>query len=126
MSNPNVTTKHLSAIAAERNGIEGWEAYAWEVVEDSVIVKGAVPRVLTRGKNKGCRRWPSERDPSYRQHAISMACAVAWVLDQEAKTGKCSACDGSGQEVARWSMSEPTTYRDCRRCKGSGAAPEQG
>jgi hypothetical protein len=126
MADPNVTTKHLSAIAAERNGIEGWEAFAWEVVEYWAVVKGSVPRVLTRGKNKGCRRWPALTHTSYRQHVITLSDAVAWVLAQEAKTGKCSACDGSGREVARWSMSEPTTYRDCRRCKGSGAVPEQG
>lgn len=124
MSEPNINTKHLSAIAAERNGIEGWEAYAFEVVDDSVVIKGAVPRVVTRGKNKGCRRWPSECDPNHRRHVIAMPDAVAWVLAQEAKTGKCSACDGSGREVERWTMHEPTTYRDCRRCRGSGAAPD--
>lgn len=125
MGEPNVNTKHLSAIAAERNNIEGWEAYAWEVIDDTVIVKGAVPGVVMRGPNRGNRKWPSTKHPSYRQHVITLPDAVAWVLAWEAETGRCSACDGSGREVERWSMSEPTTYRDCRRCKGSGAAPEQ-
>lgn len=123
MGEPDVKTTHLGMIAAERNGIEGWEAYAWKVVDGSVIVKGAVPRVLTRGKNKGRRRWPPESDPSFRRHIIAIPDAVAWVLAQEAATGECSACGASGREVARWSSSEPAAYRDCRRCGGSGTAP---
>lgn len=36
------------------------------------------------------------------------------------RSGKCSACVGKGQEIARISVADGTTWRPCRRCQGSG------
>jgi len=123
MSDPDVKTTHLSMIAAERNRINGWEAYSWKMCDDTVIVDGAVPRIVSKGPSKGSRRWPGRAHPTHRTHAITLSYAVEWVLRRETATGVCSTCDGAGCEVAGWADGRPLVHRDCRRCGGSGKAP---
>lgn len=45
------------AIAIEKSGVERWTPFRWEVIgKDDMLITGGVPRILTRGPNKGQER----------------------------------------------------------------------
>jgi len=114
-------TYHIESVARRKLAPlpEGWEPWKYERVgPDATMVTGSVPRILTRGKNKGQKRWPkpgqavvvtdAERDAEFARY--------------EAETGVCGKCFGRGEESAGWHYKTGTKYRTCRRCKGSGGA----
>lgn len=51
-------TLPIDRVAVRKAGnIEGWEPFYYERISDAgdVLVKGCVPRILTRGPNKGAK-----------------------------------------------------------------------
>jgi len=111
-----------NAIAIEKSGIEGWVPFRYELIgKNDTIMTGGVPRVLTRGPNKGERRWDGPRT----QVAVTQVEIDAAMARYEAETGNCAECEGTKQTVAGWSASEGTRYRECVRCHGTGIAPKK-
>lgn len=48
----------------------------------------------------------------------------AWLARWEQANQKCHKCEGSGQELAGWSVSDGNRYRPCSRCKATGKPPQ--
>jgi hypothetical protein len=111
------------AIAIEKAGIEGWKPFRYEMIGTTdTIMTGGVPRVLTRGPNKGRLKW----DRPYSQVAVTKAEIDIVMARYEAETGNCAECEGSRRAVAGWSATEGTKYRTCGKCRGTGKAKSQG
>jgi hypothetical protein len=111
------------AIAIEKSGIEGWVPFRYELIGKSdTIMTGGVPRVLTRGPNKGERTW----DRPHSQVAVTKAEVDAAMAKYEAETGLCANCEGTKKEVAGWSAAEGTKHRECSKCCGTGNAKPKG
>ncbi|MFM0226161.1 hypothetical protein [Paraburkholderia dipogonis] len=111
------------AIAIEKSGIEGWVPFRYELIGKSdTIMTGGIPRVLTRGPNKGQRKW----DGMHSQVAVTQAEVDAAMAKYEAETGICAECEGSCKVVAGWSATEGAKYRECLKCHGTGKANIQG
>lgn len=73
---------------------------------------GAVAPFKTKGPNKGERNW-KKMDPATRREVyLPVEEHKAWVAAWEIKTGKCSACQGSGQTLSGG--------KSCPRCSGFG------
>ena len=101
-------------------GVE-WETYMVEVMPPYRApyvyhVGLGIPRLLTRGPNKGRKRWDGPREELW----LSGAEVEARAEQYERETGNCRECMGDGKTLARWSATEGTTYRECSRCKGTG------
>ena len=99
-----------------------WLMTGWECVGDTrdLIVRGAVPvGTYKSGPRKGRNKFSPPFDSCVVTHAEEVAQAEAW----EAETGKCSNCEGRGQEWAGWSADSGNRYRDCRRCGATGNKP---
>lgn len=107
-------------------GVAGdWHWFSIEAIDPgAVLVEGAVAPLFTRGPRKGRRNWRRKDASTIRRFVVSAADADAvrgaWELD----TGLCHNCSGSGQEFARWSKDHGTETRACKRCAGSGNAPQ--
>lgn len=102
----------------------GWQAYRYEVIggiEAKLIqVTGAVVPLKKSGKNKGCPDW-KRRDRATEETAyFTPQEHETWAQEWERKTGKCSDCSGDGKTLARWDAKEGATYKDCKKCSGSG------
>lgn len=99
-----------------------WQMTGWECVGETsdLIVRGAVPvGEFKSGPRKGRAKFAKPFDSCVVTEAEAKAAAVAW----EAETGKCSKCQGTGQELAGWRAGEGNKYRDCRRCSATGNKP---
>lgn len=92
-----------------------WSWYKIEWVGDSAILVGGETALITKGKNKGKKKWDgadkviiseAEYDEAAKQYELS--------------TGKCSSCQGSGQEFKSWNHLTGTDYKTCKRCNGKG------
>ena len=101
--------------------LPGWRAAWWQYAGDGrFVVKGAVStRYRTRGPRKGEPHWPAQADPTWREVSIMNEDVVAMLIEEEAKSGKCAHCKGSGQQ---WAGSDTQT-QGCLRCKATGVAP---
>lgn len=107
------------AIAIEKSGIDGWVPFRYELIGKSdTILTGGVPRVLTRGPNKGQRKW----DAPHSQVAVTQAEVDAAMAKYESETGNCAECEGACKTVAGWSAAEGTRYRPCAKCDATGKA----
>lgn len=109
------------AIAIEKAGIEGWEPCIWEAIGDiarDALISGGIPRILTRGPNKGQRRW----DGKLTRVVVSGAEVDAAMAKYERETGNCAECEGSCKTIAGWSAAEGTRYRECAKCEATGKA----
>lgn len=101
-----------------------WEVYDFEAIGGTpaklIRVTGAIAPFKTRGKGKGQRNW-KKRDKSTErtayftpeEHRLFLEC---W----EKTTGKCSACIGTGEVFARWSVDNGTEYKPCSKCGATG------
>lgn len=99
--------------------IEGWEPCIFQRVgPDATLMRGGIPRLLKKGKRKGCKTWDEIGDPVVVTDAETQLLETQY----ERETGKCSTCDGEGKCLASWSVEHGTTYATCRKCKGSGKA----
>lgn len=80
------------------------------------LLSGGPARVLTRGKDKGHRRV----EKITHRVVVTDAEVIAEEARFEAETGLCRECQGKGEVFARWSVTDGTSYRPCRRCAASG------
>lgn len=113
---------HMDVVAKRKAGnIDGWVPWFYRREEGGLIIKGGVPTLVTRGPTKGRRRWNTKESQTVvvsdedieREHAR-----------YEAETGKCGDCFGEKKQVVGAGTSG-TTYRKCKRCNGSGTAPNK-
>lgn len=105
---------HLEIIAKRKAGnIDGWEAYRFECVgSDAIMVTGGIPETTKTGK----KRWRGKGHVE-----IVLQSEIETEKHRyESDTGKCAECFGTGQEFAKWSVSNGTEYRTCHKCDGNG------
>ena len=120
---------HLIEIQArEITGMpEHWEVYSWRAIGVPGPVKlyelkGCFkPPVFTKGAKVGQPNWAKRDKPSERVVHITPAEYSAWEAGWVQRTGLCPKCMGKGQTVASVGV-DGTTYRECRKCKGTGKA----
>lgn len=118
MTNHKFTFKDCLEAAEAKVGIEGWKAYRWEDCDGDSIVTGSVPDGTYKfGPRKGQPKFVGEG----RKVILSKVELEAIATAYEGETGKCWDCKGTGQVWAGWSKTEGTRYRECQRCKGTGA-----
>lgn len=110
---------HMNTVAARKAGdIPGWEPWFYERVGGGLIIKGGIPRLISKGPRKGKKTW----DPKESQTVVVTPEEVEREYQRyEAETGKCGECFGDGKVVASAGVSG-TTYRECKVCGGSGKA----
>lgn len=114
-----------TAFAEKRVGLDGWKAYAVEVVDGGFIVIGCIPfGTYTRGAKAGKPRYCHPNATDHRRMVISTEELNQAALVYES-SGACYNCKGKKQEVWGWSKEEGHTYRNCRRCQATGRAPIQ-
>lgn len=122
---PNFSIQDVMKLAATKVDIDGWQAHTWSAADGGSIVKGCVPSgVYTRGPRKGQPKFRPAKPNSERVVVIGNSEMEAHALSQEAATGKCWECGGTGQEWAGWDATTGTLYRPCRRCNATGHAPK--
>ena len=110
------------AIAIEKSGIEGWVPFRYELIGKSdTIMTGGVPRVLTRGPNKGERRW----DGPVSRVVVTQAEIDTAMAAYEQTTHQCAECEGTARVVVGWSAVDGTKYRECPKCCGTGKAAKK-
>jgi hypothetical protein len=98
-----------------------WRLCAWERIgDDGMVVKGGVPRLLTRGKNKGLPTW---KNSLITKVVVTDAEIQQEHANYESATGLCGDCFGTGEVFAKWSIGEGVTMRTCPRCGGDKKAP---
>lgn len=117
----------LEECAREKVGMgEDWMAYKMECLPhhpqptELVIVIGAVVPLKTTGKHVGKPNWSKMDKSTVRTAYIALKDHADWVAQWEEKTGKCSACKGSGQEFAGCSVERGAWTRPCSKCGASG------
>jgi hypothetical protein len=109
------------------NHPDGWWMFKWEKVGDDILlVTGAVCPPKKTGKYKGRPNYKGRDRSTEARIGLTYAEIDATRLAWEAETGKCSECQGSGQEWAGWSKDEGNRFRPCRRCGATGTAPKAG
>lgn len=91
-----------------------WEALPFGEPTQVYRLTGAIEGKYKNGRAKWSR--------PFTEVFITTVEHDAWRAAWELKTGLCSACAGSKEELAKWSATEGTTMRPCSRCKGSGAS----
>ncbi len=136
MAHPN--DKHprfdfLEELAREKENMPPtWRVYRWECFPKNgtrtiyLQVSGAVCVVkFSKGKRAGHTNWRMRDKTTERITHVLPAELDAYKAKWEAETGRCMDCFGNGQEWNGWSAAEGTIYRDCRRCKTTGAAPRE-
>ena len=109
------------AIVARKKagGNPEWQWSSCEAIGPDFLVKGGVPRLLTRGKRKGEPTWKGRPLDTF---VVSRVECDSAEQDYVASTGNCPRCRGKKTELARWSKDDGAEYRDCRKCSGSGRA----
>lgn len=100
-------------------GNPDWHWCTSELVGRDFLITGGVPEIVTRGPNKGRRRWSAAKKERV---IVTRAECDAARAEYTAKTGNCAECRGSGRTLWKWSKDDGVTYRDCRECSGSGLA----
>jgi hypothetical protein len=120
-------TDHMSAAAREKHGLpENWQwcsVDSHEQPEDYIRIEGAVYERFRSGKRKGQTNFRKPLPGTERVVFVRDSEIKAWEARQEAATGKCMKCDGTGKEWAGWSAAEGSRFRECRRCNSTGLAP---
>lgn len=109
-------------VVRKKLGKPEWLMFGWECVGDTddVIVTGCVPvEKYSRGPRKGRPKFIKPGDKC----VVTRTDELAAMSEYEKDTGKCSGCRGSGRQWAGWSLSEGSSYRECKRCKSTGLAP---
>jgi hypothetical protein len=106
--------------AAARKMPDGWEWCIWTRVEGGCLIQGGIPQKrITRGPSKGRPNW---RGVKLQTVVVTVAEAEAEFLRQEAETGHCRKCKGTGQTMVSWSVDDGETTENCSRCCGTGTA----
>lgn len=109
------------AIVARKKagGNPNWHWCSSELVGRDFLITGGVPEIVTRGPNKGRRRWSAAKKERV---IVTEAECVAARAEYVATTGNCAECRGDGRVVWRWSKADGLSYRECKECSGTGKA----
>lgn len=91
--------------------------FRWEVIEGGLLIEGGVFPAVKTGPRKGLPNY--RKGSGMRKFLVSDEEGKAMEAEYEAATGKCVDCRGTGKTVASIGVNG-TTYRECRRCGGSG------
>lgn len=118
----------LESQAREKAGMPPtWLAYRWACMPPGhpetlyYEVEGIVTTATYKsGPRKGRPNYDAGDQSTERTVIISAAEHAEYVARWERETGKCAACNGSGKEIASCGVDIETTYRPCRKCKGTG------
>jgi hypothetical protein len=113
--------EHARELAAMPMEWKAYELKCFPPGEDELIcfiVRGAVVPLKTRGKNKGHPDWKNMESATARTLYIKPDEHWPWLMDYEARTGQCFNCQGTGEEVAGWSVTKGVKHRTCSRCTG--------
>jgi hypothetical protein len=93
---------------------------ARDMPEDFIQVQGGVPTAFYKsGPRKGRPKWGPRED--YEKLWIRRADVKETEHRWESETGKCHACEGSGERMRRVSAATKE-FVTCSRCSGSGKA----
>lgn len=107
------------------NALPEWTWYAWKVLRptDDTLVTGGIPNRRKDGRlREGRARW----DGVVGQQCVVTAEEVAEArATYERDSGRCADCAGCGETIKSAGI-HGRTYRTCRRCDGSGRAPNPG
>lgn len=97
-----------------------WEICRAEWIGDNILCEGGVPRIISRGPNKGKKRW----DKNNLDRVIVSEAEIELEKEQyESETGKCWRCIGKTVIIASSSITTGQTYRECPRCRATGNSP---
>ncbi|MBL8785129.1 MAG: hypothetical protein JNJ59_09530 [Deltaproteobacteria bacterium] len=112
---------HAETVAlrvAGKTRADSWSAYSWRLVRVGCEVGVAEHRILTRGPNKGRRRW----EKAGQLTVVTNEEVHAEAERYEREERRCALCLGEKHEFKRVSQNG-TEYKTCRRCNGTGAPP---
>ena len=105
------------------NMSDDWEIYFFESLDGKCFkLIGAVAPLKKSGKNKGEKNWAKLDKATEKTVYITPDGHRVWMQQWETKTGKCSQCVGTGQELIGWSIKTGKVMRPCKKCSGSGNA----
>lgn len=106
----------IDVVAKRKAKTEGWLPCIYEFIgDDAFLIFGGVP--IGNRKN-GRPKWGPRK-------SLDRVIVTNYEIEFEEKsyerdTGKCSKCLGEGKTVASISVNQPTTYRPCSKCGGTG------
>ena len=83
------------------------------------VLVGSVPRIISRGKNKGKKDWKANPETQKTVY-IRPTEHEAWKVEWSIKTGNCSHCGGDGLKVISVSVKDGTKTKPCEFCGGTG------
>ncbi|WP_022684513.1 hypothetical protein [Sphingobium bisphenolivorans] len=95
--------------------LEDWEFSSYE--------GGVFPNLITRGPRKGRKNYRKPMPGTEGTYVVGDREFKAWLPTWEARTGKCSVCQGTGQEWTGWSRDAGDRFKDCARCNATGKPP---
>jgi hypothetical protein len=118
----NDIRNHIDVIAIRKAGIEGWEPYRYERVgSDGSLITGGIPSLVTRGPNKGKKRWKGKGT----QVVVTYGEIQAEKQRYASETGNCPECYGKGEIFASWHVDTGTKYEPCPHCDATGKAERE-
>ena len=117
----------LEQCAREKAGMGAdWKPWAFECLPhhpqptELVQVTGAVVPLKTHGKHAGQPDWNKKDKSTIRTVYITLKDHAEWVKAWEIKTGLCASCEGSGERIVGWSVTEGCKKRACGKCGATG------
>lgn len=110
--------QHYETVAAEKAGnIQGWKVFYYERAIGGLIIKGGVPRIISKGPRKGEKTWDEkEAQTVLVSHHDAERAAEQYAL----RTGNCPVCFGEKKLLHGYSATEGDTYKPCKDCDGTG------
>lgn len=103
-----------------------WHAFKFEKIGNypnylcSAVTGAVVTTMFQSGPRKDRPNWKTRDKGTERTAYLTPDEHDAWKAAWEARTGKCSRCEGKGQLPQSWSREEGAKYRPCEACGGSG------
>jgi Zn ribbon nucleic-acid-binding protein len=123
ISGGGMSESHINTLAIRKAAIEGWEPFRYERIgKDGFLLTGGIPRLLTRGPNKGKKTWDNKTASKV---VITDAELFAEKARYTAETGNCPQCYGKGEMFASWHVETGTKHRPCADCGGTGKAAKE-
>lgn len=95
---------------------DDWQWCQVESITGGFLLHGSV---TTIGPRTGRPKWKTPFD----KVLLTEAEVLAAKAEYERTTGKCSDCEGSGQQMVGFSVGEGRQYRPCPRCGATGVPP---
>lgn len=112
--------RHAGEVARRKLGVSAeWEVFAFERIDgtDATKLRLGVPRVLTKGKNKGRKRWDGEEKVAI----VTEGEEAAEFARYEQETGNCGRCLGTKEVFKSWNHITGTEMKPCPRCSTARA-----